>query len=58
MEENKWKNEAKKTSSILIFFYIIYLATLKEHIKFEDPGSNKGCEIGNRIYLRERKMGK
>ena len=58
MEENKWKKKAKITISILIFFYTIYLATLKEHIKFEDPGSNKGCEIGNRIYLRERKMDK
>ena len=41
MEKGKFEKEGKINISSLIFFYTIYLATLKVHRKFEDPGSNR-----------------
>ena len=58
-EKQKWKNEAKINLSILIFFPIIYLATLKMYTKFKDFGSHRSREICDRnSYWRERKMDK
>ena len=59
MEKSKNEKKAKINLSILIFFFIIYLATLKVYTKFEDFGSHRSREIYDRIfYWRVKKMDK
>ena len=50
MEKSKNEKKAKINLSILIFFPIIYLATLKVYTKFEDFGSDRSREIYDRIF--------
>ena len=54
----KWKKKAKINLSILIFFPIIYLATLKVYTKFEDFGSHRSLEICDKFLLETKKMDK
>ena len=58
-KKEKWKKKAKINLNILIFFPTIYLAMLKMYTKFEDFGSHRSHEIGDRnFYWGERKMDK
>ena len=57
--KRKFEKEGKINISILIFFYTIYLATLKVHTQSEDFGFNRSREICDRkVCWGERKMKK
>ena len=59
VRDGKMEKEGKINHSILVFFPIIYLATLYVYTKFEDSSCNRSWEFcDEKFYWGESKMDK